>query len=61
MKLSKTQLKRWISKEEYKLLLSYGYRAVKLKARILGKDGNQCVFASSKPLNEICKEFKLYN
>jgi hypothetical protein len=59
--LSKAQLKKWVSKSEYELLLGYGYKAVKLKGRILGEDINQCVFARRQPLNRNCKEFALYS
>ena len=58
--VNKNQLRRWILKSEYEVLLRYGYKAVKLKGRILGKDENQCVFARREPLKEKCKEFKLY-
>ena len=59
--LTKEQLRRWILKSEYELLLRYGYKAVKLKGRVLGEDINQCVFAKRQPLNRYCKEFKLYS
>jgi hypothetical protein len=58
--LTKAQLRRWILKSEYEILLGYGYKAVKLKGRILGEDKNQCIFARQQPLNQNCKEFKLY-
>ena len=59
--ISKEQLRRWITKSEYEVLLQYGYKAVKLKGRILGEDKNQCLFARRQPLNQGCKGFKLYN
>ena len=58
--LKKDQLKRWISENEYKRLLGFGYKAVELKARVLGEDKNQCVFASQEPLNKNVSVFELY-
>lgn len=58
--LKKSQLKRWISEEEYRKLLKFGYKAVELKARVLGEDKNQCVFARERPLNENVTVFDLY-
>jgi len=58
--LTKNQLKRWVTKEEYERLLGFGYKAVKLKARILGEDENQCLFARDDPFVNGAREFRLY-
>lgn len=58
--LKKDQLKRWISENEYKRLLGFGYKAVEIQARVLGEDKNQCVFARCEPLNKNVSVFQLY-
>ncbi len=55
------QLKRWITESEYKRLLGFGYKAVKMKIfRILGESKTQCLFARKIPLEENVKVFSLY-
>ena len=47
------QLRRWFRPSEYKTLLGFGYRAVKLDVgRILAESKIQCVFERVKPLRE---------
>ena len=51
--LTLEQLRRWFTESEYKSLLRYGYRAVRMDVdRLLGKSETQCVFGRVKPLNE---------
>ena len=55
------QLKRWITESEYKTLLGFGYKAVKMGVfRILGKTDIQCLFTRRVPLKENIREFNLY-
>jgi hypothetical protein len=59
--LSVPQLKRWFSKREYKTLLSFGYRCVKIEAeKILASSDIQCVFSRRIPLNESVEVMRLY-
>ena len=45
------QLRRWFTPSEYKTLLRYGYRAVKLEVdAVLARSETQCAFVRSKPL-----------
>lgn len=55
------QLRRWFSPVEYDRLISFGYRAVTMKAgRILAQSDIQCFFERSKPLRKQVCEFDLY-
>ena len=55
------QLRRWFTKQEYKKLKKYGYRAVKMKvARIVAESEIQVVFGRAIPLNENIDEIRLY-
>lgn len=59
--LELTQLRRWFTQSEYKSLLHYGYRAVRMEVdRILGHSDKQCIFARLKPLKEDAIEVELY-
>lgn len=56
------QLRRWFSKSEYKTLLSYGYRAVRMEVnRILGESEIQLFFGRATPLNQDVIGIKLYD
>ena len=60
--LTKEQLRRWFTESEYRTLVRYGYRAVRMEAgRILGQSGIQCVFERTKPLSEDVIEIDLYD
>jgi len=59
--LTKTQLKRWFTKNEYKKLKNFGYSAVEIQVdRIIDKSEIQCFIGRSRPLNEEVKKIKLY-
>lgn len=55
------QLRRWFRPGEYKTLLRYGYRAVKLEVdEVMARSETQCAFARSKPLRIGGKEINLH-
>lgn len=56
------QLRRWFTPTEYKKLLSYGYKAVKMEAdRVLGESNIQLFFTRIRPLREGVVEIELYS
>jgi hypothetical protein len=59
--LNTEQLKRWFTKNEYKWLLRYGYKAVEISdAEVIAESDIQCVFKRLKPLNLDIKKIRLY-
>lgn len=55
------QLKRWFNEDEYKTLLGYGYKSVKMSVdRVLAESNIQVFFANSRPLQEGVEVFELY-
>jgi len=59
--LTLEQLQRWFTPSEYKTLLKYGYRAVKMEVnRLLAHSDIQCVFGRTKPLKEDFIVVELY-
>lgn len=55
------QLKLWFTEPEYRKLLRFGYKAVKMSiGRVLGESKIQCVFGCHQPLKEIGEEIELY-
>ena len=57
---SEDQLKRWFTESEYKKLLSFRYKSVKLEASVLAESDVQCFVQRSKPFNKDFIEFDLY-
>lgn len=56
------QLKRWFNPHEYRMLLAYGYHAVKVNGgRVLGRSKTQAVIARSAPLTIDTEAFDLYD
>ena len=55
------QLRRWFRPGEYKTLLRYGYRAVRIEVdAVIARSDHQCAFVRSKPLRLGVSEFDLY-
>ena len=55
------QLRRWFTESEYRTLLKFGYRAVRMEVgRVLAKSDIQCLFERAKPLSEDVIEVDLY-
>lgn len=55
------QLRRWFTPTEYRRLLSFGYRAVRMGVgRVLAESAIQCVFERAKPLTQDVEAVELY-
>lgn len=55
------QLRRWITRNEYKKLRKFGYKCVALKVdRIIAESDIQCVFAKKGKLSGKTKKIRLY-
>lgn len=60
--LSIKQLRRWFTKSEYKKLLRYGYKAVKMEVnRTIASSNIQVLFGRAKLLKEDVEVIKLYD
>lgn len=55
------KLRRWFTESEYKKLLSFGYRAVKMSVdQVVMESDTQAVFVRNKPLKKKVVIFNLY-